>query len=94
MPKRSPHIEREVRLLRQLQDVPGVVRLVEACTGVRHIYVVLEYLSGGELFERIKRHSRFGEPEARAIFHQLLAAVAELHSRGIVHRDLKVRARL
>lgn len=89
VPRRAPMVERELSVLRMLRGVPGVVQLVDVCRDARHVYLVTELLAGGELFERIKRRSRFSEAEARAIFRQLLATVAELHARHVVHRDLK-----
>lgn len=54
-----------------------------------HTYLVLELLSGGELLERIRRKNRFTESEASRIMRQLVSAVSFMHSRGVVHRDLK-----
>lgn len=54
-----------------------------------HTYLVLELLSGGELLERIRRKNRFTESEASRIMRQLVSAVSFMHSKGVVHRDLK-----
>ena len=48
-------------------------------------------MNGGELFSRIVGRARFSESEARALMKPLLAAVAYIHSMGIIHRDIKVR---
>ena len=53
------------------------------------IYIVLELVVGGELFDRIVREKRFDEGKARRYFRQLIAGVAYCHARGIFHRDLK-----
>uniref|UniRef100_A0A803MY65 non-specific serine/threonine protein kinase n=1 Tax=Chenopodium quinoa TaxID=63459 RepID=A0A803MY65_CHEQI len=53
------------------------------------IYIVLEYVTGGELFDRIVHHGRMMEDEARKYFQQLINAVDYCHSRGVYHRDLK-----
>uniref|UniRef100_J3L499 non-specific serine/threonine protein kinase n=1 Tax=Oryza brachyantha TaxID=4533 RepID=J3L499_ORYBR len=53
------------------------------------IYFAMEYASGGELFTRLSRSTRFPEPVARRYFQQLITAVEFCHSRGVYHRDLK-----
>ncbi|KAK7279710.1 hypothetical protein RJT34_24767 [Clitoria ternatea] len=54
------------------------------------IYIVLELVTGGELFDKIANHGRLKEDEARQIFQQLICAVDYCHSRGVFHRDLKL----
>ncbi|OIW16271.1 hypothetical protein TanjilG_18986 [Lupinus angustifolius] len=54
------------------------------------IYIVLEFVTGGELFDKIVNHGRMSENEARRYFQQLINAVDYCHSRGVYHRDLKV----
>ncbi|RRT48360.1 hypothetical protein B296_00046276 [Ensete ventricosum] len=53
------------------------------------IYMVLEFITGGELFDRIARNGKLKEDEARKYFQQLIDAVDYCHSRGVFHRDLK-----
>ena len=55
----------------------------------RHLYIVLELLTGGELFDRIVQKGRFTEQQAANITKQLGSALKYLHSIRIVHRDLK-----
>ena len=54
-----------------------------------HTYIVMEHLKGGELFERIKKKKSFTETEASEIMLKLVQAVEFMHSKGVVHRDLK-----
>ncbi|CAL4914138.1 unnamed protein product [Urochloa decumbens] len=69
---------------------PNVVRLFEVMGSKARIFIVLEYVTGGELFEIIATNGRLKEDEARKYFQQLINAVDYCHSRGVYHRDLKL----
>lgn len=55
------------------------------------VCLVLEYLRGGELFEYLSVNGPFSEDQARFAIRRVLLALQEIHSKGVVHRDLKVR---
>lgn len=78
----------EVQVLSQCYH-PNIVRLVDFIDTPRHLYIVLEILTGGELFDRIIARGKFTEHQAADITKQLADALAYLHRNGIVHRDLK-----
>ncbi|KAG5892006.1 hypothetical protein JTB14_024447 [Gonioctena quinquepunctata] len=86
---RARDCTQEVNLLRACQDHPNIVSLHEFLQDESYTYLVLEYLRGGELFDRIRKKSRFTESEASSILRKLVSAVSFMHSRGVVHRDLK-----
>ena len=88
-PNRLPKIYREIAILRGLQH-PNIVRLHEMVETERHIGIILEYASGGELFDYILNHRYLKDGAARRLFAQLISGVGYLHKRGIVHRDLKL----
>ncbi|KAK3073992.1 hypothetical protein LTR53_003939 [Teratosphaeriaceae sp. CCFEE 6253] len=86
---RLPKIHREISILRELQH-PNIVKLHEFIETERHMGIVLEYASGGELFDYILNHRYLKDPAARRLFAQLVSGVGYLHKKGIVHRDLKL----
>lgn len=86
---RLPKIYREISILRELQH-PNIVRLHEFVETERHMGIILEYASGGELFDYILNHRYLKDPAARRLFAQLVSGVGYLHTKGIVHRDLKL----
>ena len=88
-PSRLPKIYREISILRELAH-PNIVRLHEMVETERHIGIILEYASGGELFDYILNHRYLKDPAARRLFAQLISGVGYLHKKGIVHRDLKL----
>lgn len=80
-------IKREISVLRLVQH-PNIVQLYEVMATKTKIYFVMEYIKGGELFDRIAK-GRLTEDVARKYFQQLIAAIEFCHSRGVYHRDLK-----
>lgn len=88
-PSRLPKIYREISILRGLKH-PNIVKLHEMVETERHIGIILEYASGGELFDYILQHRFLKDNAARRLFAQLISGVGYLHKKGIVHRDLKL----
>ncbi|KAL4283600.1 hypothetical protein GQ457_16G007320 [Hibiscus cannabinus] len=86
--KMSEQIKREIATMKLIQH-PNVVRLHEVMGSKTKIFIVLEFVTGGELFDKIVNHGRMMENEARRYFQQLINAVDYCHSRGVYHRDLK-----
>lgn len=86
--KMAEQIRREIATMKLIRH-PNVVRLYEVMGSKTKIYIVLEFVTGGELFDKIVNHGRMKEDEARKYFQQLINAVDYCHSRGVYHRDLK-----
>lgn len=88
----SPQVKREIAVLTVLRH-PNIVAGYEVLTSRARIFVVMEYVDGGELFTLLARHRRLDEPTVKYLFYQLLDGLHYCHQRGVFHRDLKVRAR-
>ncbi|XP_039128383.1 CBL-interacting protein kinase 32-like isoform X2 [Dioscorea cayenensis subsp. rotundata] len=88
LPRCSNLIKREISTMKLIKH-PNVVQLYEVMGSKTKIFIVLEFVTGGELFDKIVNHGRMREDEARRYFHQLINAVDYCHSRGVYHRDLK-----
>lgn len=82
----------EVRIL-QAADHPNIIKYYDMIETDTTLYLILELVEGGDLFDKIVDQQGRGFPEdaARDMFGQMLSAVKYLHSKSIVHRDLKVR---
>ncbi|KAJ2453994.1 hypothetical protein EV183_001834 [Coemansia sp. RSA 2336] len=82
-------IKREIAALKAV-NFSYIVRLYDIIETERYIGIVIEYASGGELFDHILAHRQLKENDACRLFAQLIAGVSYLHASNIVHRDLKL----
>mmetsp|Transcript_1474 Transcript_1474/g.1458 ORF Transcript_1474/g.1458 Transcript_1474/m.1458 type:complete len:282 (+) Transcript_1474:361-1206(+) len=82
--------KREIEVLKICQH-PNIIRLLDVFENPQYIYLVLEYMEGGDLFTYLDaREFKITEDRAREIAHQIAAAIYYIHSYGIAHRDLKL----
>mmetsp|Transcript_1270 Transcript_1270/g.2956 ORF Transcript_1270/g.2956 Transcript_1270/m.2956 type:complete len:487 (-) Transcript_1270:155-1615(-) len=81
-------VVKEIKILKRLQH-PHVIQLHEVVDSRKYIFLIMDYVPRGELFDYIVKHGRLMEWQACRFFHQLIGAVAYFHNRGVVHRDLK-----
>ncbi|XP_073526481.1 uncharacterized protein [Phyllobates terribilis] len=87
--KIDENVQREIINHRSLRH-PNIVRFREVILTPTHLAIVMEYASGGELFDRICNAGRFNEDEARFFVQQLISDVSYCHAMQVCHRDMKL----
>ncbi|NXY20815.1 KCC1G kinase, partial [Atrichornis clamosus] len=85
---RDSSLENEIAVLKKIKH-ENIVTLEDIYESTTHFYLVMQLVSGGELFDRILERGVYTEKDASMVIHQVLTAVKYLHENGIVHRDLK-----
>ena len=81
-------IKREIQVLKLFHH-PHIIKLYQVIKSPTDIFLMMEHVSGGELFDYILEHGKLAEPKARKFFQQIISAVAYCHQHMVVHRDLK-----
>ena len=81
-------IIREMQILNELNH-PNIVKVYEICESEEYFFIIMEYCSGGELFNYIVKNHRLTEEESSFFFYQIINCLEYIHSKKIAHRDLK-----
>ncbi|XP_078453140.1 serine/threonine-protein kinase BRSK2-like isoform X2 [Lampetra planeri] len=81
-------VEREIAILKLIEH-PHVLKLYDVYENKKYLYLVLEHVSGGELFDYLVKKGRLTPKEARKFLRQIISALDFCHSHSICHRDLK-----
>ncbi|KIW08486.1 hypothetical protein, variant 1 [Verruconis gallopava] len=81
--------ERNILVRTAMTDSPFIVGLKFSFQTPTDLYLVTDYMSGGELFWHLQKEGRFNEPRAKFYIAELILALQHLHEHGIVYRDLK-----
>lgn len=86
---KESNVYTEIEVLRKVMH-KYVIKLISAYEQEGYVYLVLEYLKGGELFEYLNNNGPYNETDAKKAIKRILIALGALHSNGVVHRDLKM----
>jgi len=81
-------IRKEIQNLKLFRH-PHIIKLYQVISTPTDIFMVMEYVSGGELFDYIVKHGKLKEEDARRFFQQIISGVDYCHRHNVVHRDLK-----
>ena len=88
-------VSREIHILKLIRH-PGIIQLYEIIETPKHLFLIMEYMEGGELFDHIVKCKKYfiklfrvPEEEACKIFQQIIGGVEYIHKLNVVHRDLK-----
>ncbi|UJR09328.1 hypothetical protein I4U23_013571 [Adineta vaga] len=84
----NQQIQSECKILQEL-DHPCIIRVYDIYDTSNAVYIILELVEGGELFDRIVANAQFDEATSKFLFRQMCLGVKYLHDRSITHRDLK-----
>lgn len=73
----------------RIMNHPNIIKLYEIFEGSESIYLILEFIKGGELFNYIKSQENYSEDHVKKIMKGILNGIEHIHSLNIIHRDLK-----
>ena len=81
-------ISREIKIMKAVRH-PFIIQTYEIIESQKNLFLIMEYVEGGDLFDLITKKNKLGEEEARTIFTQIILGLEYLHKNGISHRDMK-----
>lgn len=82
-------VYKEIKIVRSLSKNENILKMLEIFEEDKELILILEYMDGGDLYQRIRKREVFNEKQICFLFNQILKAVHFLHIHGVVHRDIK-----
>ena len=80
----------EINIMKKLRHLDNVVSLLEVIENEKSVFLVMEYVREGDLVNFFSDNDIFSRPTLKVFFYKLATALAQIHSLGIIHRDLKL----
>ena len=90
--KNSQNMEKilyETNLMRKLNH-PNITKILETFEDDKYILIIMEYINGGNLFSFVKKRRKLSEKISKFLFRQIILGIQHIHSKKIVHRDIKL----
>ena len=81
-------VKKEISIMKSL-DHPNVVQIFEVLMSTEYLYIVMDFVSGGELYNKITRTGKLSDGDCRRYVRQLCSALNYCHARNVCHRDIK-----
>ena len=82
-------IRKETNLMRNLRH-PSITKILEMFESEKYVLIIMEYISGGNLQSFVKKRRKLNEKTAKILFKQIMEGIKYIHSKNIVHRDIKL----
>ena len=79
----------ETNLMRKLNH-PNITKILETFEDDKYIFIIMEYINGGNLFSFVKKRRKLSEKISKFLFRQIILGIQHIHSKKIVHRDIKL----
>jgi len=79
----------ETNLMRKLNH-PNITKILETFEDDKYIFIIMEYINGGNLFSFVKKRRKLSEKISKFLFRQIIEGIQHIHSKNIVHRDIKL----
>ena len=84
----ASQVKKEISIMKSMNH-PGIVQIYEVLSSAEYLYIVMDYVSGGELYTKITRGGKLTNNECRKYTRQLCRALEYCHSKNVCHRDIK-----
>ena len=79
----------EINLMRKLNH-QNITKILETFEDEQFYFIIMEYINGGNLFSFVKKRRKLSEKMARYLFRQIILGIQHIHSKNVVHRDIKL----